>query len=67
MEEEKNVSKDYAYDSAMMRSKGGSDMRNQNIGSSYSRQSTFLQNNGSKIKILESFSDKTLKVAWNPK
>jgi WD40 repeat protein len=36
-------------------------------GASYPRQSTFLQDSGSKIKILESSSTKTLKVAWNPK
>lgn len=68
MEEEKNTNRDYdMHDSSMMKSKGGSDVRNQNISSSYSRQSTFLQNNGSKIKILESYSEKTLKIAWNPK
>ena len=68
MEEEKNANRDYdMHDSTVMKSKVGSDARNQNISSSYSRQSTLLQNNGSKIKILESISDKTLKVAWNPK
>lgn len=68
MEEEKNVNRSYdAHDSAMMKSKGASDVHNQNIASSFSRQSTFLQNNGSEVKILESFSDKTLKVAWNPR
>mmetsp|Transcript_5004 Transcript_5004/g.4795 ORF Transcript_5004/g.4795 Transcript_5004/m.4795 type:complete len:123 (-) Transcript_5004:938-1306(-) len=31
------------------------------------RKSSFLENSESKIKILESKSNKTLKVAWNPK
>lgn len=50
-----------AQDSSMAKSKGMAGH------GSYSRQSTFLQNNGAKVKILESDSDKTLKVAWNPK
>lgn len=50
------------HDSTMAKGKGVS-----GLGSSYARQSTFLQNSGSKIKILESSSDKILKCAWNPK
>lgn len=56
---------EHGYDmpeSVMSKSKGMA-----SHGASYSRQSTFLQDSGSKIKILESSSDKTLKVAWNPK
>lgn len=36
-------------------------------GASNTRKSSFLQNSESKIKILESESNKTLKVSWNPK
>jgi hypothetical protein len=35
-------------------------------GAMHSRPCTYLKDSGSKIKILESKSDKTLKVAWNP-
>ena len=49
-------------DSSMAKGKGAS-----SLGKSYERQSTFFQNSGSKIKVLESASDKTLKCAWNPK
>ena len=35
-------------------------------GALHSRPSTYLKDNGSKIKILDSKSDKTLKVSWNP-
>jgi len=36
-------------------------------GSSKLHPSSYLQNSESKIKILESQSNKTLKVSWNPK
>jgi len=53
-------------DSSMAKSKGGiHDGKSQ--GGGFSRQSTYLQNNGAKIKVLESKSDLTLRMAWSPK
>lgn len=54
-------------DVSMSKGKGGI-TSDSGIGrSSFSRPSTLLQNNGNKVKVLESSSNKTLKVAWNPK
>lgn len=61
-DESKKESQYDMQDSLMSKSKGVT-----GLGNNYSRQSVFLQNTGSKIKILESVSDKTLKCAWNPK
>lgn len=70
MQDETARERNYAMqDSMMAKSKGNSslDLRTQNMSNMYSRQSTFLQDTGSKIKVLQSASEKTLKVAWNPK
>ena len=61
--------KEHNYgESVMAKSKASAlDLRAQSMNNSYPHQSTFLQDSGSKIKILQSSSEKTLKVAWNPK
>ena len=61
-DESKNDQDSGMPDAGMMKSKG--DLAH---GVAHARQSTFLQDSGSKIKLLESTSDTTLKVAWNPK
>ena len=68
MKDEESVHKDFSMkDSTMLKPKGGLDLRNQNSSSFKSKETYFLQNRGTKMKILESTSDKTLKVWWNPK
>lgn len=63
MQDETKNDQDFGMqDDGMMKSKG-----ELVHGAAHSRQSTFLQDTGSKIKLLESTSDTTLKVAWNPK
>jgi transducin (beta)-like 1 len=51
----------YDQDGLMAKNKGLSAH-----GALHSRPCTYLKDSGSKIKILESKSDKTLKVSWNP-
>lgn len=54
-------------DSVMSKGKGGVAAESGIGRTSFSRPSTLLQNNGNKMKVLESHSNKTLKVSWNPK
>ena len=62
MEDESKKEEYDPNDSKMSKTKGST-----NYGNSQSRPSSYLQDSGSKVKILESKSNKTLKVAWNPK
>jgi WD40 repeat protein len=55
------------HESNMSKSKGGMIAENRIQNSKFSRQSSLLTDNGNKLKILNSASDRTLKVAWNPK
>ena len=62
MEDEAKKEEYEPNDSKMSQSKGSTV-----YGSSHSRPSNYLQDSDSKVKILQSKSNKTLKVAWNPK
>lgn len=42
------------------------DLAHHSAALSHARTSTLMQNNGNKIKVLKSESDKTMKVAWSP-
>jgi len=63
-QEMQDESKKEEYD--LGNSKMSRSSSNPAYGSAQSRPSSYLQNTESKIKILESKSNKTLKVAWNP-
>ena len=53
--------------SIMLKSKGDLDLGSQTSNSLQTKHQTLLQNNGSSLKVLESISEKTLKLSWNPK
>ena len=61
MRDESNHDHLYDQEGSMAKNKGLSAH-----GTLHSRPCTYLKDSGSKIKILESKSDKTLKVSWNP-
>lgn len=66
MQDESKGNYDMMYHS-MAKSKGSSAADESILQQSISRQSSLLQNNGNKTRVFESISDRTLKVAWNPK
>jgi len=55
-------------DSLMAKSYGTMplDLKSGTLASSFSRQSTFLQDNGRQIKVLESNSENTMSMSWSP-
>lgn len=62
MQDESKHSDPYGSHGGMAKNKGSIPH-----GSLHNRPVTFLQDSASKIKILESKSDKSLRVAWSPK